>query len=125
MDIGARIKTKRKECKFTQIELAKLVNVSSQVISNWERGYSDLSSNDVARLADALGCSTEYLLGKTESAESNRTVRQENARAADEEFEAFAKNPELERWYKDLPKSEEEDLEALKQMWEIIKRNKK
>ena len=64
MEIGSRIKTKRKENRFTQIELAELVNVSSQVISNWERGYSDLSSDDVARLADALDCTTKYLLGK-------------------------------------------------------------
>lgn len=64
MEIGSRIKAKRKENRFTQIELAKLVSVSPQVISNWERGYSDLSSNDVARLADALNCSTEYLHGK-------------------------------------------------------------
>ncbi|WP_342512297.1 helix-turn-helix domain-containing protein [Sporosarcina sp. FSL K6-1522] len=65
MGIGSRIKAKRKENRFTQIELAKLVNVSPQVISNWERGYSNLSSDDVARLADALNCTTEYLHGKT------------------------------------------------------------
>lgn len=65
MGIGSRIKAKRKENRFTQIELAKLVNVSPQVISNWERGYSNLSSDDVVRLADALNCTTEYLHGKT------------------------------------------------------------
>jgi len=43
----------------------------------------------------------------------------------EEEFEAFSNNPDLERWYKDLPNSEEEDLETLKQMWDIIKKNKK
>lgn len=73
MEIGSRIKTKRKEKRLTQIELAKLVNVSSQVISNWERGYSDLSSDDVARLADVLSCSTEYLLGKSPSRNHKET----------------------------------------------------
>lgn len=80
MDIGSRIKIKRKENRFTQIELAKLVSVSPQVISNWERGYSDLSSNDVARLADALNCSTEYLHGKISSekdAKSSLTAKDE------------------------------------------------
>lgn len=71
MEIGSRIKAKRKENRFTQIELAKLVNVSPQVISNWERGYSDLSSVDVARLADVLNCSTEYLLGKIDNLNSD------------------------------------------------------
>ena len=36
MNIGERIKAKRKQSKLTQTELGKLVNVSSQVISNWE-----------------------------------------------------------------------------------------
>lgn len=121
MGIGLRIRTKRKKNRFTQIELAKLVSVSSQVISNWERGYSDLSSEDVARLADALNCSTEYLLGKTIQEKDKHSDSINN----DKEFEAFANNPDLERWYKDLPNSEEKDLEALKQMWEIIKMNKK
>ncbi len=67
MGIGNRIKLKRNEKRLKQTELAKLVNVSSQVISNWERGYTDPNHGDVARLADALGCSTDYLHGITES----------------------------------------------------------
>lgn len=117
MAIGSRIKAKRTENRFTQIELAKLVNVSSQVISNWERGYSDLSSDDVARLADALNCSTQYLLGKTDKSEP--------IDKDEEEFQAFANDPELGRWYKELPKSDEEDLQKLRQMWEIIKSDNK
>ncbi len=68
MRIGDRIKLKRNEKRFKQTELAKLVNVSSQVISNWERGYTDPNHDDVARLADALGCSTDYLHGIKEKA---------------------------------------------------------
>ena len=73
MEIGSRIKTKRIDKRFTQIELAELVNVSSQVISNWERGYSYLSSDDVARLADALDCTTKYLLGKAPTQNNKKT----------------------------------------------------
>lgn len=74
MNIGERIKTKRKQSKLTQTELSKLVNVSSQVISNWERGYSDPNHDDVARLALALSCSTEYLHGITNKRLSNEDV---------------------------------------------------
>lgn len=73
MGIGNRIKEKRIEKRFKQTELAKLVNVSSQVISNWERGYTDPSHDDVARLADALECSTDYLLGRTDKVDSDRS----------------------------------------------------
>lgn len=64
MGIGDRIRIKRKEKHLTQSALAKLVNVSAQVVSNWERGYSDPNHDDVARLSEALGCSTEYLHGR-------------------------------------------------------------
>ncbi|MBO0962381.1 helix-turn-helix transcriptional regulator [Neobacillus sp. MM2021_6] len=64
MGIGDRIKQKRKEKRYTQAELGKIVSVSAQVISNWERGYSDPNHGDVARLAEALDCSTEFLHGR-------------------------------------------------------------
>ncbi len=63
MYIGGRIRKKRKEKNLTQSELGKLVNVSSQVISNWERGYTGLSHDDIAKLATALDVSTDFLLG--------------------------------------------------------------
>jgi transcriptional regulator with XRE-family HTH domain len=64
MGIGERIRAKRKEIKLKQSELGNLVNVSPQVISNWERGYTDPNHDDVARLAAALDCSTDYLHGR-------------------------------------------------------------
>lgn len=72
MSIGERIKNKRKQSKLTQIELGRLVNVSSQVISNWERGYSEPNHDDVARLSVALDCSTEYLHGVNKNRTSNK-----------------------------------------------------
>lgn len=52
--VGERIKRLRKERGWTQAELAKKVNKSAQVISNWERGYSSLDHEDVASLAKAF-----------------------------------------------------------------------
>ncbi len=73
-NIGARIKEKRKEKKLTQIELGKSVSVSAQVISNWERGYSDPNHDDVARLAEVLECSTDYLHGRDSKTSSLPTL---------------------------------------------------
>ncbi|WP_421100989.1 helix-turn-helix domain-containing protein [Sporosarcina psychrophila] len=124
MEIGSRIKVKRKENRFTQIELAKLVNVSPQVISNWERGYSDLSSNDVSRLADALNCSTEYLLGKTESSKSDWNSKLPELTAKDErditvDLEKMINNLESKDGYAaydghSMDDMDEEDKELLK-----------
>lgn len=71
MSIGKRIKKLRQEKGFTQKELGDLVNVSPQVISNWERGYTPgIDHDDVLKLADALGTSTDYLLGRTDNPSS-------------------------------------------------------
>lgn len=70
MNIGDRIKSKRKEKRLTQKELSDLVNVSAQVISNWERDYTHPDYDDVARLSEVLNCSSDYLLGRTDKKES-------------------------------------------------------
>lgn len=63
--IGERIKEQRKGKGWTQKHLATLVNVSPQVISNWERDYTSPDHDDIARLSEVLEVSSDYLLGKT------------------------------------------------------------
>lgn len=115
MSTGTRIKQLRKSSHFTQKELADKVNVSPQVISNWEREYTEPGSDDVKALTQVFGCSADYILDGVE-----KTTQQKE----EEEFQAFANDPELERWYRKLPESEEEDLQKLRQMWEIIRSDK-
>lgn len=110
-----RLKNARRNAKLTQEELAIKVNTTKATISNYENGHSTPSNDMLILLSDKLNISTDYLLGRS----TTPTMSEQ------EEFEAFANNPELERWYKDLPNSDEEDLESLKQMWEIIKKNRK
>lgn len=71
MGIGDRIKNIRKEINLTQKELADIVNVSSQVISNWEREYTELSADDVSRLIKALDVKHEDIFGH---ADNNKSV---------------------------------------------------
>lgn len=50
-----KIKTLREAKNLTQSQLGKLINKSSQVISNWERGYtSSINQDDIKNLANAL-----------------------------------------------------------------------
>ncbi|MED3804977.1 helix-turn-helix domain-containing protein [Lysinibacillus xylanilyticus] len=62
--IGSRIKEKRKNLHYTQLQLAQKISVSPQVISNWERGYTEPSAEDIAKLSEVLSCPSDYLLGK-------------------------------------------------------------
>lgn len=65
--VADRIRAKRKEKHMTQKELAAAINVSPQVISNWERGYTpEIGNADLLNLAIALRVTTDYLLGIVE-----------------------------------------------------------
>ena len=111
-NIGKVIKMRRKSLNWTQSDLSKAINVSPQVISNWERQYTSPSSEDIKMLAEAMNCTADYLLGKTDNpSETDGSA-----------IERFFDDPELEMWYKDMPKEMDEDeLRKLKQMWEIMK----
>ncbi len=63
--VGERIRMLRNKKKLTQHNLAYQVNVSSQVISNWERGYTSPDYDDITKLADALDATADYLLGRS------------------------------------------------------------
>ena len=52
--IGERIKEFRKADRMTQVELGQRVWLSAQVISNYERGYSVPSADDIANIAAVL-----------------------------------------------------------------------
>lgn len=63
VDISERIKFYRKEKGLTQMNLGKLVHKSSQVISNWERGYTTtINQDDIINLSQALGVSIDKLV---------------------------------------------------------------
>lgn len=74
MTIGSRIKSKRLEKSLTQEELAKKVNTSKQTIQRYEAGIiSNIPSNKIELLAEALNVTPAYLLGWDEEG-SIRTV---------------------------------------------------
>lgn len=118
-----RIKKQRNKLRFTQKQLAEKVGVSPQVISNWERGYTDPSAEDIARLAEVLECTSDYLLGVTDNINKNNSIRDLDVEKEEEEFQAFINDPELNTFYKELPESDEEAVRRLREIWEIIKKD--
>lgn len=58
-----RIKEIRKENNITQARLAKYFHVTPDLISKWERGYSNPSISDLHTLAQIFKVSMEYLGG--------------------------------------------------------------
>jgi transcriptional regulator with XRE-family HTH domain len=108
-----RIKQLRKELHLTQKQLADKINVSSQVISNWERGYTEIGREDLIELAAALDCSTDYLIGISEI---KHPIADNNS-----EFESWLNDPRSKILFKEFKESSEEQKEALLKMWEILK----
>ena len=71
MRYNERIKEQRKKLRYTQRQLADKINVSPQVISNWERGYTEPSSEDIKKLSAILDVSSDYLLGLSDDQTRN------------------------------------------------------
>ena len=113
--LGLKIKKLRQQAKLSQKEFGKLFNVAESTIGMYERGERKPDYDTLLAISSYFGVTTDYLLGNSNSSSLTN----------EEEFHAFLNNPDLELWYKELPENDEEDLEALRQMWEIIKKNKK
>lgn len=63
MTLGERIKLRRKELGLTQVQLGEMVHKSSQVVSNWERGYTTaMSPEDLQNIAQALNVNISELM---------------------------------------------------------------
>lgn len=114
--LGPILKNLRKENKLTQKELADKINVTHVSISGYESGNRNPDTETLQLIADYFDTSVDYLLGRTHKKGSSKYLK-------DKEFEKFINDPELEKWYKELPQSNEEDLRRLRKMWDIIKEN--
>lgn len=63
MDLKDRLRELRKDKKMTQLDLANKLEVSKQVISNWERGITEPEPADIVNLVKVLEVTFDYLFG--------------------------------------------------------------
>ena len=64
MKVALRIKELRLEKGFTQKKLAEKVGCSASMVTRWEKEESEPTATAIVKLSEALGCTTDYLLGK-------------------------------------------------------------
>ena len=67
--IGQRIQIRRKQRGYTQEQLAELMNVSIQMVSNLERGNKAIRIDNLIKLSEILEVSTDYILTGKETAD--------------------------------------------------------
>ena len=65
MDFGQNLMLIRKQKKLSQADLGKIIGTSGDVIGRYERGDITPSVDVVAKIADALDVSVDYIIGKT------------------------------------------------------------
>lgn len=96
-EIGARISAKRREKGVTQEQLAEIMDVSIQMISNLEGGKKAIRPENLLKLCSALDVSTDYIL-----------------RGARAEYESF----EFMKKYSRLTHAQQELLEKIVDSWQ-------
>ncbi len=64
MSLGDRLRSAREEKGWKQTYVAKMLGITSQSLSNYERGDRDPDTSLLARLADLYDVTTDYLLGR-------------------------------------------------------------
>ena len=64
-----RIRDLREDNDFTQKEMAKKLNCSQQVYSNYELGQRDIPTDVLIKLSDIYKVSVDYILGISDNPE--------------------------------------------------------
>ena len=71
MGLGERIKSRREELGFTQLQISQVLGVTPQHISVIEKNKRAPSLDSLAKLAQELGVTTDYLITGKESVVSD------------------------------------------------------
>lgn len=115
MEFSTRLTALRKEKKLLQADIANKIGIARATYGAYEQGTRQPDFETLEKIADFFEVSVDYLLGRTNTTE---ITPQEQDEA---DFQAFINDPELGVWYKELPKSSEEELRKLRTIWEMIK----
>ena len=65
--LSERLRIRRKERNMTQEELADVIGYKKQTVSGYERGENEPDYQTLCKIADALSCTADYLLGREEA----------------------------------------------------------
>ena len=98
--------------------VAKALGISSGIVTKWKTLGTLPNGDTLTKLADYLGCSVDYLLGRTEEKEKPTASK-------DDELAELLKDPELRQIYDLMAGLDEEDLDDLLTYCQFLASRKK
>lgn len=107
--LGKRIKSERERKGLSQIELAKLLNISNTTLSQYETGQRIPSDEIKIKLAEIFNCSVDYLLGLTNVRDPIETIaaHHDGEDWTEEELEEIERFKEFVRMKRQQKKTQE------------------
>ena len=88
--IGRRIQLRRKQQGYTQEQLAEMMNVSIQMVSNLERGNKAIRIDNLINLSQILNISTDYILTGKETTDDIQALTAHIAQLPEKERKMVA-----------------------------------
>lgn len=106
-----RIKYLRELSGELQSDLAKILNVTSVAIGNYENEKRDIPTEYLKKLSEHFDCSIDYLLGKSDIRKSDEQIKKEFEFAYHKETEGLSDEDikEALRIYKQIKYGNKED----------------
>lgn len=74
VDIGNRVRQLRKECGYTQEQLAEYAEISVDFLGLIETGRSSMKVQNLAKIASILNVTTDYLIYGTSPYKENARI---------------------------------------------------
>ena len=84
--IGERICNRRKQLGLTQEQIADKMDVSVQMISNLERGNKAIKIDNLIKISEILGISTDYILTEKNTNEDISELAKRISKLSVEDF---------------------------------------
>ncbi len=109
--LGKRLREARELKKLKQIDVAPLIGVTSQALSNYERGDRDPDTDTLNKLAGIYNVTVDYLLGRDTPLIHSKEERNSK------DLGRFLEQPEI--LFNGIPLTKE-DIEKIKASLEIV-----
>ncbi|OAH53860.1 hypothetical protein AWH48_11350 [Domibacillus aminovorans] len=112
-----KLRENRKELdsKFTQGYVAEILGVARTTYTAYENGTKQPPMETVTKIATLFETSVDYLYGLTDNLIPEATDDEK-------EMMEFFNNPELNLFFKEMKEAPEDQLEEMRQIWEVIKK---